>query len=49
MWPNPQFPAYLVTFTEEIFNGKLFFYAVYRITYKIVGWPREEFNTFLVN
>ena len=23
MWPNPQFPADLVTFTEEIFNGKL--------------------------
>ena len=25
MWPNPQFPADLVTFTEEIFNGKLHF------------------------
>ena len=25
MWPNPQFPANLVTFTEEIFNGKLHF------------------------
>ena len=23
MWPNPQFPADLVTFTEEILNGKL--------------------------
>ena len=23
MWPYPQFPADLVTFTEEIFNGKL--------------------------
>ena len=23
MWPNPQFPAHLVTFTEEIINGKL--------------------------
>ena len=22
MWPNPQFPADLVSFTEEIFNGK---------------------------
>ena len=22
MWPNPQFPAGLVTFTEEILNGK---------------------------
>ena len=25
MWPNPQFPADLVTFTEEIRNGKLHF------------------------
>ena len=23
MWPNPQEPADLVTFTEEILNGKL--------------------------
>ena len=28
MWQNPQFPADLVTFTEEILNGKLPFYAV---------------------
>ena len=25
MWPNPQFPADLVTFTEEILNWKLHF------------------------
>ena len=25
MWPNPQFPADLFTFTEEILNGKLHF------------------------
>ena len=25
MWPNPQFPADLVTFTEEILNVKLHF------------------------
>ena len=26
MWPNPdQFPADLITFTEEILNGKLHF------------------------
>ena len=25
MWPNPQFPADLVMFTEEICNGKLHF------------------------
>ena len=28
MWPNLLFPADLVTFTEEIFNGKLHFCAV---------------------
>ena len=25
MWPNPQFSADLVTFTEEILNGKIHF------------------------
>ena len=28
MWPNLQFPADLVTFTEEILNEKLHFCAV---------------------
>ena len=27
MWPNPHFPADLVTFTEEILNGKLRFFV----------------------
>ena len=27
MWPNPQFPADLVTFTEENLNGKLKFFC----------------------
>ena len=37
MWPNPQFPADLVTFTEEILNGKRHFlcsdvrYKIYRV------------------
>ena len=26
MWPNPIFPADLVTFTEEILNGKLYLF-----------------------
>ena len=26
MWPNPQFPANLVTFTGEILDGKLHFF-----------------------
>ena len=30
MWPNPQFPADLVTFTEEIFNGKLHFLCSFK-------------------
>ena len=30
MWPNPQFPADLVTFTEEILNGKLPFFVQWR-------------------
>ena len=34
MWPNPQFPADLVTFTEEILNGKLHFCAVKSVAYK---------------
>ena len=25
MWPNPQFSADLVTYTEKILNGKLYF------------------------
>ena len=27
MWPNPQFPANLITFTEEILNGKTSFFV----------------------
>ena len=27
MWPNPQFPTDLVTFTEEILNGKPHFFC----------------------
>ena len=29
MWPDPQETADLVTFTEEILNGKLIFRAVF--------------------
>ena len=31
MWPNPQFPADLVTFTEEIINGKLHFLCIVNV------------------
>ena len=27
MWPNPQFPGDLVSFTEENLNGKLHFFS----------------------
>ena len=33
MWPNPQFPVDLVTFTEEIFNGKIHF--LYSVTWAV--------------
>ena len=32
MWPNPQLPADLVTFTEKIFSEKLHFFSAARIT-----------------
>ena len=33
MWPNPQETADLVTFNEEIFNGKLQFFAQFYINF----------------
>ena len=33
MWPNPQSPADLVTFTEEILKGKLHFLCSVGIMY----------------
>ena len=49
MRPNPQFLADLVTFTEEIFNGKLHFLCSVNINieqkikeyHKIVGFIRR--------
>ena len=38
MWPNPQLPADLVTFTEEILNAKLqFLYSIWKWRFKNVG------------
>ena len=37
MWPNPQKTAALVTFTEEILNGKLHFF---------VQWYRKQSTDF---
>ena len=36
MWPNLQFHADLVTFTEEILNGKLHFCAVLWTGYQMI-------------
>ena len=38
MWPNPQFPADLVTFTEEIFNGKLHFLYSDSLMHNVPKW-----------
>ena len=35
MWPIPQFPAYLVIFTEEILNGKLFLCSVHSVNHSM--------------
>ena len=43
MWPNSQFPADLVTFTEEILNGKLHFCAVNILTLIGVGFLGVRF------
>ena len=38
MWPNPQFPADLVTFTEEILNGKLHFLCSVKFWFLKTSW-----------
>ena len=46
MWPNPQFPGDLVTFTEEILNGKLYFlrsaYSIMPLTNFPLGLQKEN-------
>ena len=42
MWPNPQETAYLVTFTEEILNGKLHFFC------SVGFWRSTQFPPKLV-
>ena len=42
MWSNPQKTAYLVTFTEEILNGKLdFLCSEPNLAAKITSWKSE--------
>ena len=40
MWPYPQETADLVTFTEEILNGKLYFLCS---VYWEYSWPKKYF------
>ena len=37
MWPNPQFSADLVTFTEEILDGKLDFLSSKKLAFRKLG------------
>ena len=39
MWLNPQYPADLVTFTEEILNGKLHFLCSVWFSELLSTWP----------
>ena len=39
MRPNPQFPADLVVFTEELFNGKLY---MLRSQNKKLNWAKQK-------
>ena len=43
MWPNPQFPVDLVTFTEEILNGKFNFLGSELLS-RAVNFYRELLN-----
>ena len=40
MWPNPQFPADLITFTEEILDGKTSMFAQW-FCKKDFSWKRQ--------
>ena len=42
MWPNPQFPADLVTFAEKILNGKLYFFWEVKLKYLFCQGSRNE-------
>ena len=54
MWPNPQFPADLVTFSEEIFNGKLHFFVqciiglIAKIPRKFINNSRYKFFGYMI-
>ena len=43
MRPNPQFPADLVTFTEEVLNGNFIFFAVTSLLLYMNWKKRKQF------
>ena len=45
MWPNPQFSADLVTFTEEILNGKLHFFVQWLLSKLNVNHKKSKKKT----
>ena len=45
MWPNPQFPGDLVTFTKETLNRKLHFFCALVYAKIVRGW--KLFSIFL--
>ena len=47
MWPNPQDTADLVTFTDEILNGKLHFLCSVLDKYIDVNWEKISVATIL--
>ena len=49
MWPNPQNAADLVTFAEEILNGKLHFLAVLMILNHVEQGPAVNFMKCLAS
>ena len=49
MWPNPQLPADLVTFTKEILNGKLHFLcSVSRKTLTKIDEVKSSAHTYVI-
>ena len=47
MWPNPQETADLVTFTEEILNGKLHFLCSVRVFFLIYQSANGTFSIMI--
>ena len=48
MWPNPQFPANLVTFTEKILHRKLLFLCNERFTLNLYRYSQTFLRLKLV-